>query len=373
MKKKILITYVVLVWVACGAYLLLGKEKGSSQNASVTPKHTSQNVLPSQKTQKPPQPTFKQKETTSVFVPYWAMPDSSLKNQYDSLYYFGVTADTNGIIKDDAGYENLEKFAATQNGLPTYLTLRMLDTDTNIAILRSEAAQEKVIQQTLDTAKANNFKGVVLDLELSVLPFDEVKQNVNAFVEKFYRISKAQNMTFMMTIYGDVFYRKRPYDMQFLNNNTDQFLIMAYDLHKSNGQPGPNFPLSGKEKYGYDMHTLIADLKNVVPSEKVTIIFGMFGYDWTVSLEGVAYGQAKPLSLNEITAKYITSCDWQKCTVKREDDAKEAVINFVDSTTAQYLIYHKVWFEDQKSVEEKKAFLKENGILSTAYWAYGNF
>jgi spore germination protein YaaH len=310
---------------------------------------------------------------SAVFVPYWQLSSTNDYSDYDDLYYFGITANSGGVNEQDEGYTSLKKFNQTVGSQNTYLTLRMLNTDENITVLRNKKIQEKIIKETLQIAKDNNFKGVVLDFEIGVLPFTNVVDNINSFVANFYLSSKQNNVVFLETVYGDTFYRKRPFDIQFLAKNSDGLVVMAYDLFKANGDAGPNFPLKGKEKFGYDFEEMINHYLTIVPADKLTIVFGMFGYDWITDIKGQTSGTATSISLNEILQKYIYKCDWENCVFKRDPEAAQAKIDYVDSSSASYLIYHTIWFEDQKSVDQKKAFLKQKGIGSVAYWAYGYF
>ena len=50
----------------------------------------------------------------------------------------------------------------------------------------------------------------------------------------------------------------------------------------------PNFPFQDKNKWGYDFQQMISDFSADIPSEKLTIIFGMYGYDWTPQRAGNA-------------------------------------------------------------------------------------
>lgn len=54
-------------------------------------------------------------------------------------------------------------------------------------------------------------------------------------------------------------------------------------------------------------------------------------------------------------------------TVLRNDVVTETEVNYID----QNQIYHIVWFEDPES--RKQDFLKERGVSSFTYWAYGYF
>lgn len=165
-----------------------------------------------------------------------------------------------------------------------------------------------------------------------------------------------------MTIYGDTFYRKRPYDIKSIGSSLDELMIMAYDFSKSYGEPGPNFPHEGQEQYGYDLKTMIEDFANLVPREKLTVIFGMYGYDWTVDDKERPLKQAQALSFNEIKKKYPENCS--NCTTSRDELAQETKIVAGD---------HVIWFEDSTSAQKKQEYLKSQGIGNFAYWAYGYF
>jgi len=119
------------------------------------------------------------KETSGVFVPYWDIPTSNDYQTYDQIYYFGISANMNGVNAADPGYTDIKKFTSSVGIKNAYLTIRMLNTDDNITILENKKMQLKIIKEALQTAKDNGFKGVVLDLEIGVLPFSKVVNNIN--------------------------------------------------------------------------------------------------------------------------------------------------------------------------------------------------
>ncbi len=319
---------------------------------------------------------FPQKQAVaknSIFVPYWDLPTASSVSDYDELFYFGVSATARGVDKTDPGYAGLKEFSESAAGTDAYLTLRMLDTDENLLILNNKKYQERLIKETLELSKKYGFKGVVLDLELGVIPLSSVVEKINSFVADFHLSAQSNRVVFRQAIYGDALYRARPFDVKFLAENTDGLIIMAYDFHKASSDPGPNFPFSGKAKFGYDFQQMITDFLAVAPPDKITVVFGMYGYDWITTVDGKYQQAGKALSLADITDKYLNTCDWKKCVVQRHPQAGEMEISYVDSTSSSNLIYHTIWYEDAKSVETKKEFLMKKGVGSIAYWAYGYF
>jgi spore germination protein len=131
-------------------------------------------------------------------------------------------------------------------------------------------------------------------------------------------------------------------------------MIMAYDFHKSYGEPGTNFPYE-------DFKKMINDYLEFVPAEKLTIIFGMYGYDWTLK-DGKPLRPAEALTLNQIRSKFSDR-------IKTDPISREKNISYIDDDGYD----HVVFFEDEESAEVKINYLKEKGIGSIAFWAWGYF
>lgn len=264
-----------------------------------------------------------------------------------------------------------------------FYTLKITDSD---FILKENFFEE---------IKDFGFNGVVIDLEIAGIATDNLVNKINQLIEKLSNQAKENSLKFLIAVYGDTFYRHRPYDINFFVKHSDEIMIMAYDFSKSYGQPGPNFPFSGRDKFGYDFQMMIDDFLKVVPAEKLTVIFGMFGYDWLVDEKKRPITAAKALTLKQIKEKFFkkqdeiggddnqrfiqVNCSLANCLAQRDQEAKEMEIDYTFSRdqpdeTGIYLIdYHNVWFEDEESVAIKIKFLEEKGIESIAYWSYGYF
>lgn len=310
-------------------------------------------------------------ETQGLFVPYWSLKEQT-KDQisYDSYIYFGIAPTKSGINLKESGALSLDSFLAfIPDNKKKLLALRMIEPDTNFAILKDSAKQNEVIAQTIALAREKHFDGIVLDLEVSAIPFDSLIKQINGFTSLFYQEAKKNDLSFAITVYGDVFYRLRPFDVKELASNADMLMIMAYDLSKAKGNPGPNFPLQGQETFGYDYEKMTEDFLRVVPPEKIIVVFGLFGYDWAVDTKEKAIQQGKALTTSEIEAKFIESCQQRSCAFSRDSKAFETQINYTDREGQNHII----WFEDMESVAAKKEYLKKRGITSFSYWAHSYF
>lgn len=308
-------------------------------------------------------------KTTSLFVPYWTLSSKSLPTNYDTLVYFGITANENGIEKQEDGYKNLQRFFnAASSHQKTLLTIRLFDQNTNEKILHDKNFQQKIIDESLQVAKQYHFDGIVLDLEYKALAFDGVIKSTTQFSTNFVVASRKENLLFYQTLYGDALYRLRPFDVGAIGKVSDGIFVMAYDFHKANGTPGPNFPLHPLPDDDYSFTQMIQDFSKKVAPEKITILFGFFGYDWTVNSANQSIGQATTITTKEAEAKFLPSCTLKNCQVVRDASATEYHIHYTDRDGI-----HEVWFEDMDSVTQKEAFLSQHGIASTGFWAWSYF
>lgn len=378
MKKKklwLIILFLFLLFLTVGLVLYyFSLKKPDQRTLDITPKIKQEETIQNEKKEDNIEKEIVSK--TSLFIPYWMIGDGVLStDNYDRLLYFGIRVNNNEIDRNDPGYQKLNVFSLnTKPSQEKYLTLRMTDNEANV--LKEKDVLQKIIADSVDIACEYGFDGIALDLEISVILTENMQTNINGFVKDLYLSSKENNLKFAYIIYGDAFYRNRGYDVKSIGENSDEIMIMAYDFHKSIGNPGPNFPLDYNKEYGYSFKSMINDFLQIIPKEKISIVFGMYGYDWQVNEEKISAKQAKALTLNEIKADFLNTCKWEECIVKRDITSSETEINYVEQ--AEYegesvLKYHIIWFEDEESVSKKQEFLKEKGIGSISYWAYGYF
>ncbi len=322
-------------------------------------------------------PTKKASITSrSIFVPYWS-DFEALQQSYDRYIYFGIAPTTLGINEQEEGYANLDSFVSNvPAGGSTMLTLRMTNPAQTMVILRNKGSWDPIIQKTLDIAEDYKFDGVVLDLEIGASPLTDVSSEITQLVSFFYTNTKGRNLHFAITVYGDTIYRHRPYDLKNLSLHADEVMIMAYDFHKVAGEPGPNFPLSGRETYGYDFQTMLRDFAGLIPTAKMNVIFGMYGYDWIVSEDKKPFGPATAITQRQAQDKFLKSCTLENCVVRRDKASSETVIEYVDNEAfgqSNIAAFHIIWINDEISVEQKIDHMLERGIDKVTYWAWGYF
>ncbi len=355
--RKIIAIVCLLVAVGLYFFLFLKPNNPSQKNSTVT----STALTPIQSG-----PTGSV-DRSILFVPYWTT--DSITPGFSTYVYFGVSPNDTGINTIDPGYTGIPAFVAATQGDTTFLTVSILNKDLTAKILQNTSLQEDIIQDTLQVVDSYGFDGVVLDLEYSGLAFPSVTKSITDFSTRFAKETKARNLAFYQTLYGDTFYLGRPYDARTIAQQADGIYVLAYDFHKANGTPGPNFPLLRRSDADYDFTDMTNDFLKKVDAHKISIIFGMFGYDWTVDDKNRSEKSGESFSDLEIQKKFLAKCSLKNCKITRDPQTREPSVSYTDSANGN----HVLWFEDMQSVGEKEKILQEKRIPYVGVWANGYF
>lgn len=306
----------------------------------------------------------------SVFVPYWQLPDSPFtptspveqKTIPTANIYFSITPDKNARITKNTAYKLTPTFTQLAPK-PHILTLAMTQEDITTPILRDKKLQKKLIAETIQLAKKHSFKGILLDLEHSVLPFREVRTSITQFNALFSESAHKNNLSFSITLYGDTYYRSRPYDVADLEPHADHIFVMAYDFHKSFGTPGPNFPYSCSEVYSYCFTRMIDDFLHDIPAYKLSIVYGMFGYTWEVDDQNRPIKPAKAETYAQLIQP--TSCPQPSCSRTIDKTSLETTFSSSNNTVT--------WYETPYSIKAKMSYAHSKGITQSSFWAFGYY
>lgn len=298
-----------------------------------------------------------------IFVPYWSSIEDTPEGKYDTYYYFGVQPTTQGTLENESGLQNI-RLVKNIPEKRRKLVLRMLDSTITEVLLDEKQAQKELVSQLVTTLNTHSFSGIVLDIEVPFTLNPEKKDKITKFVQVMCTAINSDYKTCSLLIYGDSFYRNRPYDIKKLASIVDTVLVMAYDFHKAGGEPGPNFPFSEKQKYGYDFKQMISDFSADVPKEKIEVVFGMYGYDWTLNEQGAPLKTATAILVNSIQSK-IESSKFKVVS----NEVKEKKIEYVDENGKKHII----WYEDEESAAIKTKYLQQQGIGQISFWAQSYF
>lgn len=319
----------------------------------------------------------------SLFIPYWSPSLSETDMNYDIYYYFGIVPTAVGEIKNEVGLSNMPRIVESLKSKVKSrkkVVVRMLDSSINDALLGNDTAQKNLSENLLTILNTYAFSGIVIDLEVPFTFQVEKKGQITHFVQQICSVIKANYKTCDLLVYGDFSYRNRPYDLKELGKSADSILLMAYDFHKAGGEPGPNFPLARRSNneggpsttdYGHSFKQMISNTLALVPKEKVEVVFGMYGYDWTLNEQGTPLKTAEALSLNEIRQRVAQNANRPNDIryTLHENESREKSLQYVDSDGRN----HVIWYEDEESVAIKTKYLLEKGVSRVSFWAQSYF
>ena len=229
----------------------------------------------------------------------------------------------------------------------------VLADDTKRALL------EKQIIQFFTALPA--YRGLSLDFEN--LRDDSIPAYVN-FVHELYAQLHARNLRLCVNVAVAT-------EDQYLKQiaaNSDWIVLMNYDLHEVESDPGPIAP----------QQWFIANLQRalkLVPKEKIICAIGNYGYDWTLSIPAPAKGKKgktpKPQVID--TQDLTVSEVWQRASDADADlnldyDSLNPHFEYIDEDSNER---HVVWFLDGVTVLNELRAARELGMQTFALWRLG--
>ncbi|HEY8690590.1 MAG TPA: glycosyltransferase [Chitinophagaceae bacterium] len=231
-------------------------------------------------------------------------------------------------------------------------SLRNFDGKLLHKILTDTVLRNKFIQQVADTLTHYNFSGINVDFEELA---EKTSEPLTSFQKKLYEILHARGMTVTM----DVQPKNNDYDYEKLSAYNDYVILMAYD--QSNNETGPG-PVSA-QKWIEDALDWTA---SKLPSEKIILGLGGFGYDWANGKQDSTYtynqaiNKAKVLGAKIIYDNDSYNLHYSYVSEHENDEGK------IEKTT------HEVWFTDAATTFNVLRYSDEYATAGTALWRLGS-
>ena len=223
------------------------------------------------------------------------------------------------------------------------------------------AARTNFLKQ-LDTFLAANpsYRGLSLDFEeIPTAAQPGFMALVTAIYEDFHPRK--------LRLYVNVPVGDDDYDLKTLAEHSDGLLLMNYDEHQTESEPGA---IASQDWF---IDNLKAALK-VVPKEKLICALGSYGYDWTTTLPPAVKKGAKPPPEKVLNAEPMSTQEaWQAAS------DSESQIDLDDDTQNPHFAYddvdahvrHQIWFLDAVTVLNQMRAARALGIQTYALWRLG--
>ena len=319
--------------------------------------------------------TSRPKKEILGFFPYWMMPKVNEINLdvLTSISIFGLEVDGKGNIvtshadsQGDGGWlmwkdSSLNSFIkkTTSNGIKTYLTLKSFNNENIENLVSSDSAEKTFISNALYLVNSKNLDGINLDFEYSGVSSDAVRDGFTRLVTNLNTELKRQLPNSTLTIDTYITSGSVPglFDITLLSKQSDAFVIMGYDMHYSQGSPGPISPMGGD----VNIIGLIQGYLEKVGPEKLILALPYYGYDWPInpaSSENSANAGIIPYAEIAIDSK--------KYNLLWDNTSQTPSYTYTDNGTK-----HEVHFENVRSLGIKYDFVNAKGLLGVGIWALG--
>ncbi len=208
--------------------------------------------------------------------------------------------------------------------------------------LADPAQRTGVVKKIIAYVKDNKLDGVSLDFEGLR---EEAQENLVTFCSELHQALKENKLSLSINVEAgpDI-------DYAGLGKNVDQLILMDYDQHSVNTDPGPIASMLWF-KQG------IKEVVDLVDPAKVVIGLGAYAYDWEVGsgATGLTYGSAAKKAL-ETGAKITFDQQTQNSTYTYIENGKE----------------HVVWMLDRSSALSQKSAGQLYGINTFAVYRFGS-
>ncbi len=202
------------------------------------------------------------------------------------------------------------------------------------------------------------YRGLSLDIESLD---DDADPAYLAFIKALYTQMHPRNLR----LYVNVAASTSNSDLETIAANSDGVVVMNYDQHETNSDPGP---VAGQDWFVANLQRVL----KIVPKAKIICAMGNYGYDWTMSIPNPRDRRhRKPQVLD--TEDLSVSDAWQEASDADADlDLADNVLNphfeYIDEDNHQR---HVVWFLDGVTLLNEMRAARELGLETFALWRLG--
>ncbi len=236
--------------------------------------------------------------------------------------------------------------------------------------LKNPAAQQKFINQAMRFLGSNqHYRGLSLDFE-----------NIPSDAQPAYRQLIASLYTALhmrgLKLYVNTPVADDDWDLKFMADHSDGLMLMNYDQHEGESEPGP---IAGQDWFVKNLQNVL----KIVPKDKIICDIGSYGYDWTMTLPPPppvarkGHRAPKPAKFKPTVVRAENRSMqevWQSAT----DSGSE--VDLDDATLNPYYKYddednhqrHEVWFLDGVTVLNEMRAARRLGLQTFALWRLGS-
>ncbi len=135
----------------------------------------------------------------------------------------------------------------------------------------------------------------------------------------------------------------------------DFVVIMTYDWGWQGGPPQAVSPIQ-------PVRQVINYAKTKMPANKIMVGQNLYGFDWTLP-----YAAGNPPAKAVSSQGAVDLARKYNVPIQFDNTASAPYFRYYDENGTQ----HEVWFEDNRSIQNKFNFIKQSGVRGISYWKLG--
>jgi cellulose synthase/poly-beta-1,6-N-acetylglucosamine synthase-like glycosyltransferase/peptidoglycan/xylan/chitin deacetylase (PgdA/CDA1 family)/spore germination protein YaaH len=303
-----------------------------------------------------------------ILFPVWlhvSEPDGNLvAASHDDLQQYPVV-DKHGVHDPDelnkiknvisAAKEDTEVFP----DLTSY-NLQNQSFDPAIGAIMLDAGKREGLRQQIIAFFAGMpmYRGLSLDFEN--LP-DNAQDAYMQFIQELYADMHARNLR----LYVNVEVSTDDDNLKRMAANSDGLIIMNYDEHEENSDPGP---IASQPWFLNNLKRVM----KLVPKEKIICAIGNYGFDWTMSIpdpKDPKHPEPAVLNTEDLSVQEV----WQRAADTNVDldldyDSLNPHYSYIDEDDH---VRHIVWFLDSVTLLDEMRGARALGLNTFALWSLG--
>lgn len=238
--------------------------------------------------------------------------------------------------------------------LSTLTTEGVFDSALGLALLRDEAAQERLTQAIIDNMRAKNYQGLDVDFEFigaegALLYAQFVSRLRERLSPLGYEVVVALAPKVSSEQRGSLY---EGHDYEALGAAADGVLLMTYEWGYTYGPPLAVAPIPSVRR-------VLDYAVTVIPREKIFMGIPAYGYDWPLPYER---GVTRAESVSNVQA--VARAAQYGAEIQYDAVAEAPFFNYTDENG----VVHEVWFEDARSIAAKLDLIREYGFRGAGYW-----
>ncbi|WP_244159143.1 glycosyl hydrolase family 18 protein, partial [Bacillus proteolyticus] len=291
------------------------------------------------------------KEVYGFYVNWDENSTASLKENIDSLttlvpewYHLKEDLTISSEIKPEI-VKLAEKNHVKIMPLLTNYTEKASDPDSELIhkLLNSpDHVKIKFINDLVKQVEKNQFSGINIDFE--AIPESD-RENLTNFMKELTTVFHKHHLL----VTQDVPANDKAFDYGALAKVIDRMIVMMYDEHYGAGVPGP---IASNKWFEHTLNELN------IPSEKLIVAFGNYGYDWEVNSKE----PAKSVTFSEV----MTMAQDSNIKIQWDKISGNPYFRYKTGETE-----HTTWFLDGVTLYNQVKIAMNNNAKGFALWRLG--